>query len=179
MKESKNPHQVWGKRRNTTTAYLTRAAAVAAIYVVLTLLSMFFGLDKGAIQLRFSEALCVLPMLMPSAVPGLFVGCLISNIVTGGAVWDIIFGSLATLIGAFGAYLLRKLPEKIKFLGTIPNIISNSLIVPLILMYAYDGVEGTYFVLMGPILLSEIICSGVFGTVLYYPVRELIKKYRI
>ena len=178
MKENKNPRFGGGKRRNTTTAYLTRAAAVAAIYVVLTLLSMFLGLDKGAIQLRFSEALCVLPMLMPSAVPGLFVGCLISNIITGCAVWDIIFGSLATLIGAFGAYLLRNLPEKIKLLGTIPNILSNSLIVPLILMYAY-GVEGTYFVLMGPILLSEIICSGVFGTVLYYTVRELIKKYRI
>ena len=178
MKQNKqNPRNIGGIRRNTTAVFLTRAACVAAIYVVLTLLAMALGLDKGLIQLRFSEALCILPVFFPAAVPGLFVGCFISNIVTGCAIWDIIFGSLATLIGAIGAYLLRKVPSPFAFTATLPNILSNTLIVPIILMYAY-GVPGTYFAVMWPILVSEIICAGIFGTVLYYPIDKVKGKIK-
>ena len=178
MKEIKRSVGDRGKRRESSAAFLTRAAVIAAIYVVLTLLSSALGLDKGAVQLRFSEAMCILPVLFPAAVPGLFVGCLISNIVTGCAIWDIIFGSLATLIGAVGAYLLRNVPHKFKFIATLPNIISNTLIVPLVLMYAY-GVPGTYLVIMAPIALSEIICAGAMGTAVYYPLNRLVKNGRL
>ena len=178
MKENKMPCKNEGKRRNSTTAFLTRAACIAALYVVLTLICALFGLDKGAIQLRLSEALCILPVLFPAAIPGLFTGCLISNVITGCAIWDIIFGSLATLIGAVISYAFRGVPERLKFIATVPNILSNTIIVPLILMFAY-GIPGTYFVLMWPILISEIICSGIFGTVLYYPLRKLVKSGKL
>ena len=89
------------------TKQLTRGAMIAALYVVLTYISFLCGLSSGAIQVRISEALCVLPAFFPEAIPALFIGCALANLLTGSILWDIIFGSLATLIGAFGAYLLR------------------------------------------------------------------------
>ena len=86
--------------RKKSTLYLTRGALVTALYVALTYLATLFGLSSGVIQFRFSEALCVLPIFMPEAVLGLTVGCLLSNIISGCVIWDIIFGTLATLIGA-------------------------------------------------------------------------------
>ena len=92
--------------------YTARGALIGALYVVLTLVSALFGLSSGVIQFRISEALCVLPIFMPEAIPGLFIGCIVSNLIAGGVFWDIVFGSIATLIGAILARLLRKLPEK-------------------------------------------------------------------
>ena len=93
--------------RNKHVLHMVQAALIAAMYVVLTWLANIFGLANGAIQVRFSEALTILPYFTPAAIPGLFVGCIISNTITGAAVWDILFGSLATLIGAFFTYKLR------------------------------------------------------------------------
>ena len=93
---------------NRNLRFLCRGALIAALYVVLTWLCSLVGLDKGVIQMRLSEALCVLPAFTGAAVPGLFAGCLLANLLTGSALPDIIFGSLATLIGALGAYALRK-----------------------------------------------------------------------
>ena len=93
------------KKKNLT-IYTTRGALIAAIYVALTAIASAVGLSSGAIQFRISEALCILPIFMPEAVPGLFIGCLISNVLSGCVVWDVIFGSLATLIGASLYYLL-------------------------------------------------------------------------
>ena len=84
------------------------AAITAASYVVLTYIANAFGLASGAIQIRLSEALTILPVFSPYAIPGLFVGCILANTLTGCALWDVIFGSIATLIGAIGTYLLRK-----------------------------------------------------------------------
>ena len=94
--------------KKNSTLYLTRGAIIATIYVTLTLLSALFGLDKGVIQFRLSESLCILPVFFAEAVPGLFIGCLIANLVTGAMALDVIFGSIATLIGAIGARLLRE-----------------------------------------------------------------------
>ena len=93
--------------KNKTT-YLTYAAFIAALYVILSLVSNMFGLASGAVQVRISEALTVMPVFTPAAVPGLFVGCIVSNILTGCAPWDIVLGSLATLIGAVFTRMLRK-----------------------------------------------------------------------
>ena len=119
--------------RNKNVMVITQGAIIAALYVVLTMLANALGLANHAIQIRFSEALCVLPFFTIAAIPGLTVGCLISNILTGAMVWDVLFGSLATLIGAIGTYLLRKN----KVLMMLPPVLSNMVIVPFVLRYGY------------------------------------------
>ena len=138
--------------------FLTQAAMIAALYVVLTFLSNAFGLASGAIQVRISEALTILPYFTPAAVPGLFVGCLLSNVLTGCALFDVLFGSLATLLGAIGTRILRKS----KWLAPIPPIVSNMVIVPLVLTYVYE-IPGGIPYLMLTVGIGEIISCGVLG----------------
>ena len=94
--------------RNKKVLLIVQAALIAAIYVVLTYFISAFNLASGAIQVRISEALTSLPVFTPAAIPGLFIGCLLSNLLTGCMPLDVVFGSLATLIGACGTYALRK-----------------------------------------------------------------------
>lgn len=141
---------------------LTLGGAVAAVYVLLTLLASALGLASGTIQLRLSEALCVLPVFFPAAVPGLFVGCLLSNLLTGCVVWDVVFGSLATLLGAVGTRLLRKR----RFLCVLPPILANTVIVPFVLAYAYNVPDGIPF-LMLTVGIGEVLSCGVLGQLLY------------
>ena len=105
---------------------------IAAIYVVLTI--VFAPFSFGEVQVRIAEALTILPVFTPAAIPGLFIGCLIGNILGGALLPDIIFGSLATLIGALFTYLLRK---RSKFLAPLPPILANIVVVPFVLRYAY------------------------------------------
>lgn len=157
--------------KNSKTLFITQAAIIAALYVVLTLLANALGLANYAIQLRFSEALTILPFFTPAAIPGLFLGCLISNLLTGAIVWDVIFGSLATLLGAVGTYLLRR----VKWLAPLPPIIANTIIVPLVLYFAYR-IPGSipYFVLT--VGIGEILSCGVLGMLLLF-VLQKYKKY--
>lgn len=154
------------KNTRQNTLYLTRGALIAALYVVLTQMASMMGLSSGVIQLRFSEALCILPIFMPEAVPGLFVGCLISNILAGGVFWDVIFGSLATLIGAVGARMLKDLPRKHMWLATLPTIIANAIIIPLVLIFAYS-VPDSFMFLVLTVGVGEVISAGVGGYALY------------
>ena len=140
---------------------------IASLYVALTYLAFILGLSSGAIQLRISEMLCILPVFFPEATVGLFLGCLISNLITGCVVWDIIFGAIATLIGAIGARLLRFLPKGLMFIATLPTLFSNMLIVPLVLIYAY-GLSGGYFYFMLTVGIGEFITAVLGGTLLYY-----------
>ena len=142
--------------------FLCHAALIAALYVALTFLAALLGLSSGVIQVRFSEAMCVLPAFTGAAVPGLFVGCLLANLLTGCVLPDIIFGSLATLIGAVGAYFLRKN----KWLVPLPTVVANTLIIPPILRFAY-GAEGSlpYFALT--VGIGEILSAYVLGLLLY------------
>ena len=94
--------------RNKKVQFITQGAVIAAIYVVLVLI--FDTFSFGPIQFRIAEMLTIMPYFTPAAIPGLFVGCLIANIIGGGLIWDIVFGSIATLIGAIGSYLVRKKP---------------------------------------------------------------------
>ena len=149
--------------------YLTTAAIIAAIYIVLTLFTNTLGLANGAIQVRISESLCVLPMFTPAAVYGLFVGCLISNLMCGCVFWDVVFGSLATLIGAIFTYLFRKN----KFLAILSPILSNTIIIPFVLKFAYGLPGGVcYFVIT--VGCGEIISCGLLGIIPY----NCIKKYK-
>ena len=166
------------KNSKKLTLYTSRGAIIASLYVVLTTLASIAGLSSGVIQFRISEALCILPIFLPEAVPGLFIGCLISNLLVPGAViWDIIFGSLATLIGAAGARLMRNLPEKYKWAATLPTILSNMIIVPLVLIYAY-GEDGAYLFFMLTVGLGEIVCAGCGGSALYYILRKYKKVHQ-
>ena len=148
--------------------FLTQAAMIAAIYVVLTFVANAFGLANYAVQVRFSEALTILPIFTPAGIPGLCIGCLISNILTGCAIPDIIFGSLATLIGAFGTRALKSN----RFLAVLPPIAANAIIVPLILKYAY-GLEPLWFSFL-TVTAGEIISCGVLGLLLAFA----LNKYR-
>ena len=159
------------KKTRNGILYLTRGAMIAACYVVLTYVANLFGLANGAIQFRISEALCILPIFLPEAVPGLFIGCLISNLITAGNPFDILFGALATLIGAYGAWLLRRLPNKLLWLATIPTVLANMLIVPPVLIFAY-GVEDAYLWLVLTVGIGEIVCAGIGGTVLGYALKK-------
>ena len=151
--------------------YLTRGALIAALYVAMTYIASIFALASGAIQFRISEALCILPIFMPEAIPGLAIGCFIANLTTGAVIWDVIFGTIATLLGAIGAYLLRNLPEKLMFITTLPTVLSNSIIVPFVLIYAY-GLADAYPYLMLTVLIGELVCALLGGTLLYYSLRK-------
>ena len=148
-------------------SFMTRAAAIAAVYVVLTL--VFAPISYGEVQVRISESLTILPYFTPAAIPGLFIGCLIANITGGAVIWDIIFGSIATLLGAIGTYKLRNS----RWLAPIPPIISNTLIVPLVLRFGY-GVALPIPLLMLFIAIGEIISCYVLGEILL----SLLAKYR-
>ena len=157
--------------KQNTTLYLTRGALIAALYVALTYLCAMLGLASGVIQLRLSEALTVMVLFMPEAVIGLTIGCLIANILTGALIWDVIFGTLATLLGAVGGRFLRKLPSKLIWIATLPTVLSNSIIIPFVLIWAY-GVPDTYFFIMLTVAIGEIISAGVLGTLLYFSLKK-------
>lgn len=146
---------------NKKVLLLCQGAMIAALYVVLTYFINAFGLANGAIQIRISEALCILPIFTPAAIPGLFVGCLLSNIITGCAIYDIVFGSLATLLGALGTYYLRKT----KFVFTLPPVIANGVIIPLVLKFAY-GLSDAYWFLVVTVCVGEIISVCILGMIL-------------
>lgn len=154
--------------KNKKVLFLTHAAMIAAIYVVLTLL--FQAISFGEIQVRIAEALTILPAFTPAAIPGLFIGCIIGNIFGGSILPDIIFGSLATLIGACFTYLLRK---QNKYLAPLPPLISNTVIVPFVLRYAY-GFNLPIAFMMLTVGIGEVVSCGVLGMILY----SSLAKYR-
>lgn len=163
------------KKQVTTIA---QAAMIAALYVVLTFIANTFGLANYAIQVRISEALTILPYFTPAAIPGLVIGCLLSNILTGCILPDIIFGSIATLIGALGTYALRKW----KWCAPVTPILANALIVPFVLIYGYgfllEGVSTAlcyvyYFITVG---IGEIISCGILGMLLLFTLEKYKNK---
>ena len=148
------------------------AAMIAAMYVALTYLSMALGLDKNAIQIRFSEMLIALAFVTPAAIPGLYVGCLLANILTACAPLDILLGPIATLIGAVGAYFIGKMKNRnaAKWLFTLPNIVANTIIVTVVCYFCYtapSAQNGSIIPFYATtIALGEVISCGLLGTVL-------------
>ncbi len=151
-----------------STVYITKAAFIAALYVVLTELSALFGLSgTNVIQFRISEALTVLPFFTSAAIPGLAIGCLLSNLLTGAAVWDVVFGTAATLIGAVLTYALRRY----KWLAPVPPILANTVIVPFVLRYAYGFAESWWFLAL-TVFVGEFVCCGILGMLLLFAVNR-------
>lgn len=142
--------------------FMAQAAMIAALYVVITLVFAPFSFSE--VQVRLSEALTILPVFTPAAIPGLFVGCLLGNFLGGAVLPDIVFGSIATLIGAVFTW---KLKDRNPFVAPIPPIVSNTLIVPFVLRYAY-GVALPIPLMMLTVGIGEVISCGVLGMALYF-----------
>lgn len=166
--QTQNTQAVSVKTAHTHALFMAQAAMIAALYIVLTFIANALGLANYAVQVRFSEALTILPYFTPAAIPGLFIGCLLSNILTGCALPDIVFGSLATLLGALGTYALRKW----KWCAPVCPIVANTIIVPLVLVYGYglliEGMSliqclGFYCLTVGA---GEVISCGILGMIL-------------
>lgn len=155
------------KKKSLKTVTVVYAAMIAAIYVVLCYL--FQPISFGYVQARIAEALTILPYFTPAAIPGVTIGCFLSNLLTGCDVLDIVFGTLATLIGAIGSYLLRKH----KFLVPLPPILANTIIVPWVLRFAYGEALPIPFMMM-TVGVGEVLAVGVIGMVLLFA----LSRYR-
>ena len=154
--------------RDKKVTFLTQAAMIAALYVVLTF--VFAPISFGEVQIRIAEMLTVLPIFTPAAVPGLFVGCLIGNITGGAMLPDVIFGSIATLVGAAGTYCLRNTN---RFFAVLPPIVANILIVPFVLRYAYGVALPIPFLIL-TVGIGEVVSCGVLGNCLII----VLNRYR-
>lgn len=144
--------------RDKKVLFMVQAAAIAAIYVVLTI--VFAPLSFGEVQIRFAEVLTILPFFTPAAIPGLFIGCIIGNYMGGAIPIDIVCGSIATLIGALGSYALRGH----KFLVPLPPIVANIVIVPFVLFYGY-GINLPIPFMMLTVGIGEVLSCGVLGLI--------------
>ena len=123
-----------------STRQIATAAIIAALYTVMSLLSSILGLTYGPIQCRFSEALCVLPFLFPAATPGLFIGCLVANLLSPYGVLDIVVGSAATLLAALLTARCKK-----KWLAPLPPVLANMVLVGLVLAYEQAGTTAAFW----------------------------------
>ena len=156
--------------KNKKALFITQAAVIAALYVVLVVI--FNYISFGPIQFRVAEALTILPYFTPAAIPGLFIGCILANVIGGAVVWDIIFGSIATLIGAVFTYLLRK---KSKFLAPLPPVLANTIIVPWVLKYAYGAEEMVWFMAV-TFGIGEILACYVLGMILLFALNKVRRQ---
>lgn len=148
---------------------MTYAAVIAALYVALTFLSSLFGLSgQGAVQLRISEALTVLPYFTAAAVPGVTLGCLLANLLIGAAAPDLIFGTLATLLGAIGTRALRRW----RWLAPLPPVLCNTLIIPFVIRYCYVDVTDSIWFLFATVGAGEILSAGVLGLLLLFALEK-------
>ena len=154
--------------KKNNTLKLANAGMIAALYVALTYIANLFGLASGAIQVRLSEALTILPVFTASAIPGLTIGCVLANLLTGCAAWDVVFGSVATLIGAVGTRLLKDKP----LLAWIPPVVSNMAIVPIILIKVY-GVPDAWWFLVLTVGAGEVIACGLLGLLLWKALKNV------
>ncbi len=148
---------------------ICQAAMIAALYVVLTYLTNMLGLANREIQVRFSEALTILPYFTPAAIPGLTVGCFLSNILTQCNPFDVVFGSAATCMGALGTYWLRRF--RWKWLAPLSPIVANTLIIPWILRLTY-GIPVAIPYLMLTVGIGEVISCGGLGMILLYQLQK-------
>ncbi len=153
------------------TRYLTQAAIIAALYILLALLSNAFGMASGAVQLRLSEALTVLPFFTAAAVPALTIGCAGFALISGAALWDLVFGTLATLLAAVCTRLLRK---RKPYFAPVPPIIFNVLVLPPVLSAVYGAKESVWF-LAGSVFVGQFISCFVLGMI----VLKSLKRFDI
>lgn len=149
------------------TKFLIQAAVIAAVYATLTI--MLMPISYGVMQIRVSEALTVLPYFTPAAIPGLFIGCIVSNMVGPYGLMDMVLGSSASLIAAVCSYYLRSKP----LLVPLPPVIANGIIIGSMLYFAY-GVPLPLLACILWVAVGELIACYVIG----YPLLRILKKYK-
>lgn len=160
------------KKEREKIRYLTQAGLVAAIYTALCLVFQPISFGFSGVEMRISEALSLLPVVMPAAVPGLFVGCLLANILGGATILDIVFGSLTTLAAAI---LTRKLRRKFCF-AALPPVVLNAVVVGTLLRYAY-GLQLPLLICMGSIALGQAAACYGLGAVVLRAMEKLPERY--
>lgn len=158
--------------KNKKLLFIVQAAMIAAIYVVLVLI--FQPISISYIQVRIAEALTILPFFTPAAIPGVTIGCLLGNILSGCDILDIVFGSLATLIGAIGSYSLRRY----KFLVPIPPIVANTIVVPWVLRFAYGEALSIPFMML-TVGVGEVLSCGVLGLILLFALSQYKSIFKV
>jgi uncharacterized membrane protein len=160
----------------TLSRYIVTAALIAAAYAALTYLSAALGLAYGGIQFRLSEALTILSVFTPAAIPGLTVGCIIGNLSSPFGIWDIVFGSLATLLAAITARALRNIKFKgFPLLSLIMPVIFNALIVgaELTFLLPTDKTRlATFAIYALEVAAGELAVCVAGGIPLYYAIRK-------
>lgn len=157
------------KKKRFATIFLTRTAVIAAIYAALTLIA--YPISFGAVQFRISEALTILPLFFVEAIPGLFVGCFIANIINGPV--DMILGSAATLLAAIITFLVRKIQW-----GIIPPIVINAFVVPVIFL-TIPGIETAYFFNVLTVGLGQMLSVCILGIPLYFSLKSAVKRFSV
>ena len=166
-----------------TTKRLCRAGVIAALYVALTY--AFAPLAFGPFQIRPAEALCILPVFFPEAIPALYIGCMLSNLASPYFVYDVLIGSLATLLATLTAYMVGRFIKKEPFrfiLCGLPTVIFNAVFIPLIIVFLCGGAEGfesaiiAYFTFAGSITLTEAVWVYALGAPLYSAITRLQNK---
>lgn len=164
-------------KNNFSTYHLARAGIIAGLYVAVSFIIAPFA--SGAIQVRLSEGLTILAIIFPESIPALFVGCLLSNLITGCAIYDVIFGSLITLISAIFSYFstkwIKNIPLKI-FIGGLFPILLNSFLLPLIWQWCYGFGQYVYIVQVAFLLIGQTISVYAIGTPIYLTVKRLKEK---
>jgi len=164
-------------KRKSNVTFVVTAAMIAALYVVLSFFISAFGLASGAIQFRVSEALTILPAFTPAAIPGLVIGCFLFNLLSGAAMPDVVFGTIATLLGALGTYFIGKKIKTFRwmqFLLPLPPIFWNACIIPWVLKTAY-GFTDVYWYLFFTVGIGEVLSCGILGMILYISLKPLQK----
>jgi uncharacterized membrane protein len=151
--------------QSNRTLWLVQSAVIAAAYVVLTWLSALANLAYGPVQFRISEALTILPIFTSAAIPGLTIGCLLSNILSGYGIYDMVFGTLATLLAA----LLTRAVQNVRFRGVpilapLPPVVFNALIVGLEITVVNNGkLDPMWFQSLNRVLFLTNAASVGFG----------------
>lgn len=162
-------------KNKTFTKRLCRAGVIAALYVALTYVFMPFAF--GPLQIRPAEALCILPLFFPEAVPALYVGCILSNLTSPYLIYDVFIGSLATLIAAFGTYMVGRYIKKTSlkfFLGGLFPVLCNAFIIPIVIVFLcggaaeYASTSIAYFSFVFSIGLTEAAWVYALGFPLYF-----------
>ena len=162
---------------SSATKIIVRAGLIAGLYVVLSLLTL--PIASGAIQFRLSEALTVLPLFFIEAIPALFVGCMLSNLISGCMLLDVVLGSVITLVSAVLTFALGKIiknvPLKIIIGGFFP-VALNALFLPIIWVAVYGVIEYVYLLQVAFLFISQSISIYGFGTPLYFAIKKLESK---
>jgi uncharacterized membrane protein len=150
---------------NLSTRYIAQVGIIASLYAVITI--ALAPISYGPVQVRVSEALTVLPYLTPAAIPGLFIGCVVANVYGGLGIYDIIGGSLCTLLAAYLTYLFSKTRKPI--LAPLPPVVVNALGVSFYLHFLF---QLPYWLTVAYIAVGEIAACYVLG----YPLLSIILR---